>query len=199
MYKLFIVDDEQLVVEALSTIINWNDYGVRIVGTAFNGKHALDQIIQMEPDIVLTDIRMPGLNGLELIRAAKEHGSKAEFIIESGYSEFVYAKEAIELEAVDYLIKPVELDEVANTVKKAISRLERKLEKPERQIAEALDRAVLTDLVVHGTCPSFNHKPLEPYTLFSVIVISSTAAHWLERLKANGFTDSLLDFSLQRE
>lgn len=198
MFKLFIVDDEQLVVETLSTMINWNDYGVRIVGTANNGKHALDQIIQTEPDIVLTDIRMPGLTGLELIRAVKEYGSKAEFIIESGYSEFEYAKEAIELEAVDYLIKPVELEEIANTVKRAIGRLERKLEQnviqPERRVAEALDRAVLTDLIVHGTRPSFDHKPLEQYTLFSTIVISSTAAHWLERLKANGISDSLLDY-----
>ncbi|KRF04123.1 hypothetical protein ASG89_22310 [Paenibacillus sp. Soil766] len=198
MYRLFIVDDEQLVVETLSTMINWNDYGVQIVGTAYNGKQALNQIIQTEPDIVLTDIRMPGLNGLELIRAVKEHGIKAEFIIESGYSEFEYAKEAIELEAVDYLIKPVELNEVANTVKRAIDRLERKFEKnvirPKRRIAEALDRAVLTDLVVHGKAPSFDHKPFEQYTQYSAIVISSATTHWLERLKADGITDSILDF-----
>lgn len=203
MYKLFIVDDEQLVVETLSDMINWSNYGVRVVGTANNGKQALNQILQLAPDIVLTDIRMPGLNGLELMRAIKEHGHKAEFIIESGYSEFEYAKEAIELEAVDYLIKPVELDEVAVTVKKAIDRLERKLRKnedrPELRIAEAWDRAVLTDLIVHGKHSSLSQKPFGEYTQFSVVVISSSASHWLEYMKSNGITDSMLDIFSARD
>jgi two-component system, response regulator YesN len=133
MYKLFIADDEQLVVETLSAVIDWNAYGIGIVGTATNGKQALERILQSDPDIVLTDIRMPGLNGLELIRVLKEKGHKAECIIISGYSEFEYAKEAIKLEAVDYLIKPAELEEVAKTVSRALKRLERKADATENR------------------------------------------------------------------
>ncbi|WP_372662442.1 response regulator [Cohnella sp.] len=202
MYKLFIADDEQLVVETLSAMIDWNASGVRIVGTANNGKQALERILQSDPDIVLTDIRMPGLNGLELIRALKEKGRKAECIIVSGYSEFEYAKEAIELEAVDYLIKPAELEEVAKTVSKAIERLERKSEqsgdRPEFRIAKALDRAVFTDLIVHGNHPSFDHSPFERYDQFAAIVLGSSATLWLERIKNNGVTDSLLGFLVNR-
>ncbi|WP_419873282.1 response regulator transcription factor [Candidatus Pristimantibacillus sp. PTI5] len=198
MYKLFIADDEQLVVETLSALIDWNASGIRIVGTANNGKQALERILQSDPDIVLTDIRMPGLNGLELIRALKEKGQKAECIIVSGYSEFKYAKEAIELEAVDYLIKPAELDEVAKTVSRTIERLERKADqtgnRPELRIAKALDRAVFTDLIVHGKRPTFDQTTYERYDQFAAIVIGSSAMLWLERMKNTGVTDALLSF-----
>lgn len=202
MYKLFIADDEQLVVETLSAMIDWNASGVRIVGTANNGKQALKRILQSDPDIVMTDIRMPGLNGLELIRALKEKGRKAECIIVSGYSEFEYAKEAIELEAVDYLIKPAELEEVAKTVSRAIDRLERKADqtgnRPELRTAKALDWAVFTDLIVHGKRPSFDQTPYERYNQFTAIVIGSSATLWLERMKNNGVTDALLSFLANR-
>ncbi|AIQ11032.1 response regulator [Paenibacillus durus] len=198
MYKLFIVDDEQLVVETLSTMIDWNASGVRIAGTANNGKQALERILESDPDVILTDIRMPGMSGLELIRALKEKGCQAECIIVSGYSEFEYAKEAIELEAVDYLIKPAELEEVSRTVLRAIERLERKRDpagnRPELRIAKALDRAVFTDLIVHAKRPSFDRVPYERYGQFAAIVIGSPAALWLERMKSSGVTDALLGF-----
>lgn len=184
--------------ETLSSVIDWNASGVRIAGTANNGKQALERILQCDPDVVLTDIRMPGMSGLELIRALKERGCKAECIIVSGYSEFEYAKEAIELEAVDYLIKPAELEEVAKTVTKAIERMKRKADpagnRPELRIANALDRAVFTDLIVHAKRPSFDQKPYERYDQFAAIVIGSPEALWLERMKSSGVTDALLGF-----
>ncbi|WP_025699434.1 response regulator [Paenibacillus durus] len=202
MYKLFIADDEQLVVETLSTMIDWNASGVRIAGTANNGRQALERILESDPDVVLTDIRMPGMSGLELIRSLKEKGCQAECIIVSGYSEFEYAKEAIELEAVDYLIKPAELEEVSRTVVRAIERLERKRDpagnRLELRIAKALDRAVFTDLIVHAKRPSFDRAPYERYSQFAAIVIGSAAALWLERMKNNGVTDALLGFLSSR-
>ncbi|MDQ0195157.1 response regulator transcription factor [Paenibacillus wynnii] len=202
MYKLFIADDEQLVVETLSALIDWNAYGIQIVGTANNGKQALERILQLDPDVVLTDIRMPGLNGLELIRALKEKGHKAECIIVSGYSEFEYAKEAIELEAVDYLIKPAELKEVTKTVSRAVERLERKADqtgnRPELRIARALDRAVFTDLIVHAKRPSFDQTPYERYDQFAAIVFGSSSMLWLERMKNNDLMDALLSFLANR-
>lgn len=202
MYKLFIADDEQLVVETLSAMIDWDASGIRIVGTANNGRQALEGILLSDPDIVLTDIRMPGLNGLDLIRTLKEKGSKAECIIVSGYSEFEYAKEAIELEAVDYLIKPAELNEVARTVSRAIQRLERKLvqagNRPELRFARALNQAVFTDLIVHGKSPSFDQTPYERYNQFAAILIGSSAAIWLEHMKNNNVTDALMSFLANR-
>jgi two-component system response regulator YesN len=198
MYKLFIVDDEQLVVETLSTIVDWEYYGVQIIGTALNGRLALNRILETAPDIVITDIRMPGLSGLDLIRALRENECHAECIIVSGYSEFEYAKEAIALEAVDYLIKPVELEEVAKTVNRAIERLERNRGKlagrEEFRLTEAFDRAVFTDIVINGNRASFDLTPFERFSQFTVMVIGSMDGNGLEHMKANGITESLLKF-----
>ncbi|MEK5418543.1 response regulator [Paenibacillus sp. FSL L8-0708] len=171
-------------------------------GDGNNGRQALERILRSNPDIVLTDIRMPGLNGLDLIRTLKGKGCKAKCIIVSGYSEFEYAKEAIELEAVDYLVKPAELGEVAKTVSRAIQRLERKSEqsgnRPELRFARALNQVVFTDLIVHGTSRSFDQTPYERYNQFAAILIGSPSAVWVERMKNNNVTDALLSFLADR-
>lgn len=138
MYKLFIVDDEDLVIEGLMENIRWNELDVEVVGSANNGAAALDMILDKKPQIVITDIRMPKKNGLELIQEVKSHNSETVFIIFSGYSEFEYAKKAMQLETVDYLIKPVELDEITAAVKKAIEKYERSLSHDKSEEIESL-------------------------------------------------------------
>jgi two-component system response regulator YesN len=138
MYKLLIVDDEKIVIEGLKYATNWKDYDIEIVGTASNGKEALKIIIDTKPDIVLQDIRIPEINGLDLIKKAKALGLETVFIIISGYSEFEYAKRAIELEALDYLVKPIEVDEIIVSVKKAICKLKKRNE--EKRIDKTIKR-----------------------------------------------------------
>jgi len=125
MYKLLIVDDEKIVVEGLTYATNWKDYEIDIVGSASNGKEALQKIIDIKPDIVLQDIRIPELNGLDLINEVKRLELDTVFIIISGYSEFNYAKRAIELEALDYLVKPIEVDEIIASIEKAICKIKK--------------------------------------------------------------------------
>lgn len=126
MYKLFIVDDEKLVVDGLKSIIEWEKHQIEVIGSAMDGTNALARILALKPHIVMTDIRMPGMNGLELIQHLREKAPDIVCLIISGYSEFNYAKSAIELEAIDYLIKPIELDEIVKSVKNAIVKYEKK-------------------------------------------------------------------------
>lgn len=131
MYKLFIVDDEKVVIDGLLSVVDWHEHQVEVVGTAMDGNSAYDLIVEAKPNIVMADIRMPGLNGLDLIQKVKSVIPDTVFIIISGYTQFAYAKRAIELEAIDYLTKPIELDEIIATVKRAIEKYDQLRERKE--------------------------------------------------------------------
>ena len=96
MLKLVIADDERIIRETISTIIDWKQYDIELVGLCKNGLEAYDMILDESPDIVLTDIRMPGMDGLELIQRISQTDLNTQFIILSGYGEFEYAKTAEE-------------------------------------------------------------------------------------------------------
>lgn len=124
MIKAVILDDEYLVIEAMSTLINWNKYGITIVGTAMDGVSGFDLIVEKEPHIVLTDIRMPGMDGLSIIEKAKHIYPKMQFILFSGYTDFEYAKRAIVLGVLDYIVKPITAVKVEEVLEKAVLGLE---------------------------------------------------------------------------
>ena len=112
MRKVLIVDDEVSIRNGLPLIINWESYGYQIVGSAENGETGLAMIRELKPDVVIADIRMPGKNGLDMVAAANEEGFSFYAIILSGYSDFDYAKQALQLGAVTYLLKPIDEEEL---------------------------------------------------------------------------------------
>jgi two-component system response regulator YesN len=114
MYKVLIADDEQIIRKGLCTIIDWNALGYSVIGEAQNGKEVLTFIAENHPDVVLIDIRMPLLHGLEAIRQARESGYDGKFIILSGYSDFTYAQDAIKYGVSDYFTKPVDEEQLSN-------------------------------------------------------------------------------------
>jgi two-component system response regulator YesN len=116
MYNLLIVDDEAIICEGLSRIINWKEHKFNIVGFACNGREAIEKIKSSRINLVVTDIRMPVMDGLELSKQIREYGSKIRIIIISGYSDFQYAKKAIEYGVGAYLLKPVIPDELTDQV-----------------------------------------------------------------------------------
>lgn len=114
--KVLVADDEERVCALICALIDWEGLGLEKVGTAYDGISALALIEQTKPDLVITDIRMPGLDGLELIRRAKEIQSQLQFIIISGHKQFDYAQSAIKYGVAEYLLKPIKQVELNQTL-----------------------------------------------------------------------------------
>ncbi|GEM_PF-48151 len=123
MIKLLIADDEKIIRETISTAIDWNSLGIELIGKAANGIEAYNTILDEYPDIVLTDIKMPGLTGLELIERIKKINHDTEFIILSGYDEFKYAQEAMRYGVKNYLLKPCNENQIIECVQNIINSL----------------------------------------------------------------------------
>lgn len=122
MIKVVIMDDEYLVIEAMKTLIDWKKYNMEIVGTASDGQNGFDLIIEKQPHIVLTDIRMPMMDGLSIIEKVKYIYPDIQFILFSGYTDFEYAQKAIILGVVDYIVKPITADKVEASLYKAMEK-----------------------------------------------------------------------------
>ncbi|WP_179033108.1 response regulator transcription factor [Paenibacillus kribbensis] len=119
-----VMDDIQAVVKGISATIPWAEHNIKVVGTAGDGEHGWTLLLEKDPDIVISDIRMPKLSGLELMRRASDHRLRAKFIFISGYSDFSYAQEAIRLGASDYLLKPFTPPEILDAVLKVKKMIE---------------------------------------------------------------------------
>lgn len=128
MLKVFIVEDEPAFRQELVFATDWEAWDCMVVGSAQDGERALEAILEKRPDLVLTDIRMPGMDGLGLIgRAADALGSDApEFLIISGYDDFEYARKALRLGVRNYLLKPLDDEELADSIRRAREELERR-------------------------------------------------------------------------
>ena len=113
---LLIADDESSIREGLKCIVDWDELGFTICGEASNGEEALSRILALNPGLVLLDVKMPKMLGTEVIRRAREAGFQGKCIILSGYSDFGYAQEAIKSGVRFYLTKPIDEDELYQTV-----------------------------------------------------------------------------------
>ncbi|HEY4390559.1 MAG TPA: response regulator transcription factor [Paenibacillus sp.] len=123
MYKVFIVDDEPFIIEGLYDIVDWAELGMEIVGQAGNGLEALEALKHIPADILVTDISMPKMNGLDLIRHARELRPELKVIVLSGYNEFDYIKEGMMLGIENYLLKPINLEEFEATLNTVAEKL----------------------------------------------------------------------------
>ncbi|MGP0586832.1 response regulator [Paenibacillus timonensis] len=124
MYKVLLVDDEKYILEGLSSLIDWGAMGLEIVGMAKGGRKALELLATTKVDVLITDISMPGMNGLELIRKARQDDDQLKVIILSGYNEFDYLKEGMSLGIENYLLKPVNVSELTQTLSTLMDKLE---------------------------------------------------------------------------
>lgn len=123
MFSVIFVDDEQLIREGLAKNIPWKDLNLNLSGIASNGKEALLLAKKIHPDIVITDIRMPFLDGLELIEKIRDLNYRCKFIVISGYEEFDYALKAINLGVSAFIIKPIEIDIFCKNLSQIVSQL----------------------------------------------------------------------------
>lgn len=174
MYKVVIVDDDRIIRKGLSSLIPWAENGFELVGVAADGEKGLELIKANKPQIVISDIQMPFMNGLEMTKAIKELDFHTKVILLTGYEDFKYAHEAIKLKAFDYLLKPVETSELLGKLKQASSELAIEFEK-EAQISDS--QAYLQQLFLKKLCHSslttneltkeFNVLGLQPSGSFS--------------------------------
>ena len=129
MYKVLLVDDEAWILAGLQAMIDWNGEGFDICATASNGIETEEKVRQYKPDLILADIRMPGCDGLTLLKRLRQGGCTALYAIISGYAEFSYAQEGIRLGACGYLLKPIEEDELIALLRSVRKVLQERYEK----------------------------------------------------------------------
>jgi two-component system response regulator YesN len=123
MWKIVVVDDDCHVVEGLKKFIRQSGLEIEYSGDAADGREALNVIHTEKPDIILTDIIMPVMDGLEMIQELKKEEYPGEIIILSGYADFQYAQQALRFQVNDYLLKPMTLNDLRSSLEKAIARL----------------------------------------------------------------------------
>lgn len=140
MYKVVIADDEVWIGFGIKKLIHRSGLPFEVVGEAPNGIKAYDMVKQVKPDILITDIRMPGMNGLELMKKLMEEGYMLKVVFISGYAEFEYAKEALRMGAFDYLLKPVEEEGLTAILERYIEIREKK--RKETDTEEEMDSNV---------------------------------------------------------
>lgn len=116
MYKLLIVDDEALVREAIREQMNWHELGFECIGDCEDGLEALQFIKRRQPDVVLVDIGMPFMNGIELARELTAQYPSVKVVILTGYEDFEFAQQALKLKVEDYILKPITSEELANVL-----------------------------------------------------------------------------------
>ncbi len=129
LYRILLVDDEEEVRHAIIQKIPWEELGFQVVGDAENGMDALEKIEQLEPDVVLSDIRMPYMDGLSLAKVLRQSRPSLKMVIFSGYDDFEYAKQAIRLNVVEYILKPVNAEELSSILRRIRDTLEAEVAK----------------------------------------------------------------------
>lgn len=128
LYKIMLVDDEEEVRKSIIRKIPWEETGFEVIGDAENGKDALEKIEMNEPDVVLTDIRMPYMDGLAMAERIRQTHPSIKIVIFSGFDEFEYAKKAIKLNVIEYILKPVNVEELTVILKKIKKNLDDEIE-----------------------------------------------------------------------
>ena len=136
MYTIVIADDEAELRQALVRRINWKEVGFEVVGEAENGAEALELVEKLEPDLLLTDVRMPFMSGIELARAVREIRPNIQIAFLSGFDDFTYAQQAIQYNIISYLLKPISSKELTEELKKIKQKIDVKFQEFTKKNAE---------------------------------------------------------------
>ena len=201
MIKAYIADDEVWVVLGLKKQLERTGYPVEVVGTANNGLTAREEIMKLQPDVVFTDIRMPGVNGLDLLKEIGSLSSRSRVVIVSGYSDFEYARNAVSNHAYDYLVKPVRqenLDEILGKINAELNpdETDEARDNEMKKIWEA--NAGLVDRIIAEIREHYTEDiSLSEYALKYDMSLASLSSQLKEKLSMN-YSDYLTSLRLQR-
>ena len=144
MYSIMIVEDEYLVRQGIASLVNYEQFGMQVIAQAENGREAWQKFQKNPADILLTDINMPQMNGLELAKLVRDQAPKCHIVFLTGYDDFDYARTAIKLGADDYLLKPFSKDDVEEMLAKVQTKLDK--ERKKAQIQNLVDQGQRSEL-----------------------------------------------------
>ncbi|WP_276929249.1 response regulator transcription factor [Herbinix luporum] len=180
MLKLLIAEDEDIIRKGLAFTVDWLSIGYILVGEAANGEEGIEKIKELQPDVVLTDIMMPKIDGLEMIRKAQDY-VRFKSVILTSYAEFDYAKKAIELKAYDYLMKPVDVDKLKELMTRLHKEIVAEQEKELiiKQKSQGIDSALF-----------FDHESYSnPYVRKAIEIIKE---RYVEKLTLESLSEELM-------
>jgi two-component system response regulator YesN len=177
--KMLIVDDEPVICQGLRLTIPWHELGVSVVGEAYNGRQALRLAKEHNVDLILTDVKMPEMDGLALAEALRREMPHVRIVMISGYDEFAYAQQALRLGVKDYLLKPVDIDELWQLVQKLVNERKNEVNVARRERKEALTRWVMSHIL---------HLPV-PFTVMEDDLISGFRGFWLCVSELDAYAD----------
>jgi len=155
MYSIILVDDDGMISEGLSKLIVWEEYGIKDLYTAKGGAEALEILAANRVDLLITDIRMPGMDGIELLGIVSRRYPEIQRFVLSGYSEFDYIKRALPYGIINYLLKPVQEDELSDAILRATANIEARNPKPAGKALPGSDEyspviaKILSDIGAH--------------------------------------------------
>ena len=176
LYTVIVADDEDELREAVCTMIPWEALGFHLVGSASNGLDALELVEQLEPDLLLTDIRMPFITGIELARQVREIRPAMHIAFLSGYDDFEYAKQAIQYNIISYMLKPLTMDGLAAELKSIHERIDHQYASLRRSGIVQEDRASFLIPLVLEHCDNTSCAP--PPQPAACCAAPMTAASW---------------------
>ena len=124
MYRVVLVDDERIILEGLSRVVPWGKLGCEVCGTAGNGQEGLELVRAVRPDILMTDIRMPNMDGLRMVAALRSEFPQLQITVLTAFRDFEYAQTALNLGVCRYLLKPSKMDELDEAIRQMLKQLE---------------------------------------------------------------------------
>lgn len=146
MVTVLLADDEINILNLLEKLIDWNSLNIKVIGKCQTGTETYNTIIAQRPDIVIIDIKMPGLSGLEVVRQIQEDGIFPNFILISGHKQFEYARSAIQYGVENYLVKPINKDELTDNLTQIINRI--KKERSSNDYKVMLEQQIQTNIAL---------------------------------------------------
>lgn len=129
MYNVFLVDDDEIILDELIRIVPWMDNGFEVKGSDTNSTDAAEKIRALKPDVVFLDLKMPGMDGIELMRMLKSEGCSSEFVMVSAYNDFDNVRSFFQQEGFDYILKPVIIEDIQIVLERLQNRLSSKITK----------------------------------------------------------------------
>ncbi|MFB1082100.1 response regulator [Jeotgalibacillus sp. JSM ZJ347] len=175
MKKILLVEDEDIIRRGLALTFDWHAHQCSIVGEASNGQEALDMIEKVQPNILITDIKMPEMNGLELLDKCRQYPEIVTIIL-SSFNEFEYAKQAIKMGAIDYLLKPLDHNELSESLRKAVHTLD--------QAHRAVTKPGSSDQQQEQPRPEFLSVPTQR-------IIAYIEAHYTKKVTVQDIADHI--------